>query len=167
MGFYGNEIPNPLDQFGVEYSGYIVSATAAAKITSYEAAIKDENGEEVAYFDELYSEKTLFLFPKKVLKGNHTYTVTLNYRTEASSGNQTKTWSFTTGKGPALIAFKPEFGEITLNEGGPHRLSFQAVLDDGRTEAVEGGITFVSSNPKGLQISADGVLTGLKPAIIR
>ncbi|MEK3871773.1 MULTISPECIES: CAP domain-containing protein [unclassified Paenibacillus] len=162
VGFYGNEIPNPLDQFGAEYSGYIVSATAATKITSYEAAIKDENGEEVAYFDELYSEKTLFLFPKKVLKGNHTYTVTLNYRTEASSGNQTKTWSFTTGKGSALIALKPEFREITLNEGGPYRSSFQAVLDDGRSEAVESGITFVSSDPKGLQISADGVLTGLK-----
>lgn len=161
VGFYGNEIPNPLDQFGVEYSGYIISATTETMITSYEAEIKDEDGEEVAYFDELYS-RTLFLFPKKVLKGNHTYTVTLNYRTEASSGNQTKTWSFTTGKGPALIALNPVFGEITLNEGGQHRSSFQAVLDDGRTEAVESGITFVSSNPKGLQISADGILTGLK-----
>ncbi|MGZ7445082.1 CAP domain-containing protein [Paenibacillus sp. TH7-28] len=160
-GFYGNEIPNPLDQFGVEYSGYIISATTETKITSYEAEIKDEDGEKVAYFDELYA-RTLFLFPKKVLKGNHTYTVTLNYRTEASSGNQTKTWSFTTGKGPALVALDPVFGEITLNEGGPHRLSFHAIFSDGRSEGVESGITFVSSNPKGLQISADGVLTGLK-----
>ncbi|RRJ63354.1 hypothetical protein EHV15_10810 [Paenibacillus oralis] len=162
VGFYGHEIPNPLEQFGLEHSGYIISATTETKITSYEAAIKDEDGEEVAYFEELYSQKTLFLFPKKVLKGNHTYTVTLNYRTEASSENQTKTWSFTTGKGPALIALEPVFGEITLNEGGSHRLSFQAIFGDGRSEAVESGITFVSSNSKGLQVSADGVLTGLK-----
>ncbi|MCM3701891.1 CAP domain-containing protein [Paenibacillus macerans] len=161
VGFYGKEIPNPLDQFGVEYSGYIISATTETQMTSYEAKIKDEDGEEVAYFEELHA-RTLFLFPKKVLKGNHTYTVTLNYRTEASSGNQTQTWSFTTGKGPSLIALKPVLGVITLNEGGPHRLSFQGKLSDGRSEAAESGITFVSSNPKGLQISADGVLTGLK-----
>lgn len=162
VGFYGLEIPNPLNQFGVESSGYIISATTEADMTSYQAVIRDKNGEEVDFFDELYSGDTLFLYPKKVLKGNHAYTVTLNYQTEDSSRNQSKTWSFTTGKGHSLIDLVPNFREITLNQGGKSRLSLQGAYDDGASEPLENGVTFVSNKPAGLQVSAAGDLTALK-----
>lgn len=161
VGFYGLEIPNPLDQFGAEYSGYILSATTDDKMTFNQAVIKDELGNEVAFHEELYSNTTLFLYPKTVLKGNHTYTVTMNYQTEKSPETHTKKWSFTTGKGHALIRLLPDLEEITLNEGGHYYLGFRGVYDDGISEALEGGITFVSTT-KGLQVSGTGDLTGVK-----
>ncbi|MEF2969130.1 CAP domain-containing protein [Paenibacillus sp. M1] len=162
VGFYGNEYPNPLDQFHADYSGYILSASTEGEMTSHQAVIKDENGTEVPYFEELYSDNTLFLFPKSVLKGYHTYTVTLKYQTNNTPGLQTKTWSFTTGKGQTTTRLLPDFGEITLNEGEQTQLNFQGKYSDGTSRTIDGGILYTITDPTGLQISSTGVLTALK-----
>ncbi|WP_170947998.1 hypothetical protein [Paenibacillus sp. 7516] len=39
VGFYGDEIPNPLVPFGVEHSGGIILAVAGFAIDSFEASI--------------------------------------------------------------------------------------------------------------------------------
>ncbi|WP_268632027.1 MULTISPECIES: hypothetical protein [Paenibacillus] len=39
VGFYGNEVPNPLDQFNVEHSSYIISASVPGKLDWHEASI--------------------------------------------------------------------------------------------------------------------------------
>ncbi|MDO7907468.1 CAP domain-containing protein [Paenibacillus sp. JX-17] len=160
VGFYGRENPNPLDQYGVEYSGYIISATAPTGISSYQAVIRDETSTEVPFYDELDGD-TLFLYPKSVLKGHHTYTVRLSWQTQ-NSDMQIKTWSFTTGKGHSLAQLEPVLPEVTLNEGGLLQLKFRGRYDDGVTEAVDSGVTYISSNPKLLQISAAGKITGAR-----
>ncbi|MBE7680125.1 hypothetical protein [Paenibacillus sp. P13VS] len=47
VGFYGNENHNPLDRFGVEHSGGIISAAAGFAIDSFKASIVDSQGQEV------------------------------------------------------------------------------------------------------------------------
>ncbi|AVV54757.1 hypothetical protein C7121_00630 [Paenibacillus glucanolyticus] len=98
IGFYGFETPNPLVQFDVEHSGYIISATAAGPIDKFEAAITDEEGALLHFYEEI-SRDTLFLFPKEILRGLHTYTVSVKYRLEGTQAWHSRTWSFTTGTG--------------------------------------------------------------------
>ncbi|MDR0268206.1 CAP domain-containing protein [Paenibacillus sp.] len=96
-GFYGLESPNPLSKFNVTKSGYIISATTQNEMVWHKAQITDGSGAEVPYFEELHNKNTLFLYPKSVLKGNHTYKVSISYEMKGKTGKQQKTWSFTTG----------------------------------------------------------------------
>lgn len=98
IGFYGFETPNPLLQFNVKHSGYIISATAADRIDKYEATLTDEKGSLLPVYEEI-SGDTLFLYPKEILQGFHTYTVSVNYQLEDTQEWQNRTWSFTTGRG--------------------------------------------------------------------
>lgn len=98
LGFYGNENPNPLSQFKVKSSGYIISATTEKEMIWHTAKIRDEKGVDVPYFEELHSKDTLFLFPKSVLKKSHTYQVSLSYEMKGTPGKKQKIWSFTTGE---------------------------------------------------------------------
>ncbi|WP_236412980.1 CAP domain-containing protein [Paenibacillus sp. JJ-223] len=116
VGFYGFEIPNPLDRFGVEHSGSIISASAGLAIDSFEASIVDSQGQDVPYYSELQGN-TVFLFPKDVLDGYNVYTVKLDYRLYKESQLRSKTWSFTTGKGRAIKGLSAQYDEMVLNPG--------------------------------------------------
>lgn len=162
VGFYGNEIPDPLQQFGIKYSGYIISATTKDDIISHQASIRDENGDNVEFFEEVYRDKTIFLYPKDVLKGKHTYQVTVDVQTKGSSESHIKRWSFTTGKGASLINLTSNLSEIILNEGGKTKVSFRGEYSDGVAYSITDGVSYTSSNIKGLSISNSGELLALK-----
>ncbi|GIP29797.1 hypothetical protein J23TS9_49270 [Paenibacillus sp. J23TS9] len=100
VGFYGNENPNPLSQFNIKSSGCIISATTEKEMVWHQAKITDQNGKEIPIFEELHNKDTLFLYPKYVLKGNHTYQISLSYEMKGSPGKKKKMWSFTTGESP-------------------------------------------------------------------
>ncbi|SFM42353.1 Cysteine-rich secretory protein family protein [Paenibacillus sp. 1_12] len=102
LGFYGFEDPNPLTQFGVSKSGYIISASVPYVIDTkkVDATIKDSKGEVIPYYSQFKLQ--WFLFPKTELKPNETYTVSLNYvvKNGPDEGKKiNKTWSFTTKSG--------------------------------------------------------------------
>ncbi|KAI7282667.1 hypothetical protein KC345_g3369 [Hortaea werneckii] len=162
VGFYGLEIPNPLDQFGAEYSGYIISAAADKPIVSHQATITDESGKAITYHEELDGKYTLFLYPKSVLEGYHKYTVSLQYQVEGSPETLSKIWSFTTGKGHGLTRIIPELNELVMNENGKLQIQLNGQYDDGVTEPLADGVTFASSNPNSLRVSLSGELTAVK-----
>ncbi|WP_347768414.1 CAP domain-containing protein [Gorillibacterium sp. CAU 1737] len=161
IGFYGNEVPNPLEQFQVDYSGYVVSAVTSDEITAYRAVIKDEAGKEVPFFHEQDGENTVFLYPKKILTGYHTYTVTLNYQIAGSSAPLSKTWSFKTGKGQTLTYLLALQEEVMVNEGGKASLLAQGIYNDEVRELLTNGVRY-SSSAKELQVSSQGVVTATK-----
>ncbi|WP_434748775.1 CAP domain-containing protein [Paenibacillus amylolyticus] len=165
VGFYGHETPNPLDQFQAEFSGYIISATSTATdiINDYQVEIKDNQGNDIPYYEELY-DKTLYIYPESILKGNHTYTVSLTYSTRNRSETNSKVWSFTTGEGHHLASIRPFTDEITLNQDEQQQLNWISHYDDGAfDEEIEGFLRYISSNDTGLRISATGMITAIKP----
>lgn len=163
VGFYGLESPNPLSQFNVDHSGYIISATTERDMVWHEAQIADESGAAVPYYEELYGGDTLFLYPKQILKGNHTYKISLSYQMKGTSGKLQKTWSFTTGKGHQLVSVQSRYSELVLNEGGELPIEAEGMYDDGVTEPLQTGVGYASSEPKGLAVSPGGMLKGVKP----
>lgn len=96
IGFYGFENPNPLTQFGISKSGYIISFSSenlGYYLDSLETVIiKDSSGKNVPHFYERAGAH--YFFPKEELKYNETYTVSIDY------ADRNKTWSFTTKSKP-------------------------------------------------------------------
>ncbi|WP_310137291.1 Ig-like domain-containing protein [Paenibacillus amylolyticus] len=162
VGFYGNEIPNPLKQFGVTFSGYIISAAAQLEMISHQVIVKDSRGNELPYHEQLHG-KTLFIYPKSVLKGNQTYTVSLTYSTGEATGSKNKTWSFTTGKGTNLTSITPFIEEVTLNQGEQLQLRWTSHYDDNAFDEATEGLSYISSNAKGLKVSTAGIINAIQP----
>ncbi|MEW4425888.1 CAP domain-containing protein [Paenibacillus pabuli] len=162
VGFYGNEIPNPLVRFGVEHSGGIISATAGFAIDSFEANIVDSQGQEVPYNSELQGD-TVFLYPKDVLDGYSVYTVKLDYTLYKESQLRSKTWSFMTGKGRTIRGLSAQYDELVLNPGSKLPIQITASYDDGTFGTPKTAIAYSSSSPAGLKVSAEGTLSGVKP----
>ncbi|MBY9079208.1 S-layer homology domain-containing protein [Paenibacillus sp. HN-1] len=162
VGFYGGEIPDPLSQFAIEHSGYIISAHTDKDLTSHTAKITDETGTEIPYYEEVKGDD-LYIFPKPILKGNHRYTVSLEYQVEGSADSLKKVWSFTTGKGHALTGLTPAYTEIVLNEGGQFQLQVEGGYDDGTTELLPGSeVKYAVKQNKGLTVSSTGTISGDK-----
>ncbi|WP_256758164.1 S-layer homology domain-containing protein [Cohnella sp. WQ 127256] len=89
VAFPGGEVPNPLEQFGVERSGFIISYQQKDLGSNPSFSLKDSKGNDVPVFSEsnqMYSPDALLLIPKENLKYSETYTATVN----------NKSWSFTT-----------------------------------------------------------------------
>ncbi|GMK39073.1 hypothetical protein PCCS19_21270 [Paenibacillus sp. CCS19] len=83
------EAPNPLKQFGVSKSGFVISYKEYDSPLSVKATLKNSKGESVDFYLENAKDRgymTWFLYPKKDLSPNETYTVAVN----------NTTWSFTT-----------------------------------------------------------------------
>lgn len=100
IGFYGFEIPNPLEQFKVSKSGYIISFSAPSVYTeNIDVKITDSNGNSLPFFLE-NGWGIWFIYPKNELAYGEKYTVSVNYKDdlEENSPIQNKTWSFTTVK---------------------------------------------------------------------
>ena len=105
VSFDGFENPNPLTQFGIETSGYVISYASTQGFDEFKATLKDSKGNIVPIFTENAGE--LFLFPKSHLKYNEKYTVSVSYTTWAGEPVAGKTWSFTTEKDPKVTSPKP------------------------------------------------------------
>lgn len=98
IGFYGGELPDPLKQFKINYSGYIISFQSDFEVRSFKVTIRNSRNETVPFYSEK-SGLTWFFFPKNKLDFDEKYTVKVNYEpinSEEKVG--TKTWSFTTEK---------------------------------------------------------------------
>jgi len=162
VGFYGHEVPNPLSQFGVDYSGYIISATTIDTIDWHEASLIDEKGEAIPFYEEIYSGNTLFLYPKTILEGYHTYRVQLAYRTEGSSETQNQSWSFKTGEGHKLLSIAGSPDELVINEGEETSIRVTGYYDDSVTEPITSNVRYVSNNPSGLKPVSPTSFQGIK-----
>ncbi|OCT13671.1 hypothetical protein A8709_18970 [Paenibacillus pectinilyticus] len=94
IGFYGFEVPNPLEQFGLEKSGYFITyAGVAQDKEDISASMIDSAGKAVDILklkQELGDTNAWHLIPKQELTYGETYTVTV----------EDKTWSFTTKENP-------------------------------------------------------------------
>ncbi|BBW98756.1 stalk domain-containing protein [Geobacillus subterraneus] len=105
------ENPNPLKEFNLEKSGYVVSFVPSSDyvIGNISGKIVDSKGKEVpAFFKEDWNTYIFFLFPKAPLLKNEKYTVTFTYTDEMEGITRTKTWSFTTGSGTSTPTTPPK-----------------------------------------------------------
>ncbi|WP_082927282.1 stalk domain-containing protein [Paenibacillus oryzisoli] len=95
IGFYGFEIPNPLEQFNLEKSGYFITyAGVAQEKSDVTASMIDSQGVSVEIYklkQELGDTNAWHIIPKQELAYGQTYTVTV----------EQTTWSFTTVENPA------------------------------------------------------------------
>jgi len=96
LDFTGNEIPNPLEKFDLDRSGFIISFQHPSGAEIQQATIKNSNGDSIPFYMEATS--TLFLYPAFALNYDDTYTVSLDYTVDGKREN--KTWSFHTIKEP-------------------------------------------------------------------
>ncbi|WP_316570723.1 CAP domain-containing protein [Neobacillus sp. YIM B06451] len=107
LSFIGaSERPNPLEQFKIKKSGYIISYTlpSAISVDNYTVKVTNSKGEEIPVFTE--HKKSIFIFPKYELAPSETYTVHIDYdglhliipkgSLDFPKMNGSKTWSFTT-----------------------------------------------------------------------
>lgn len=106
-GFYGNESPNPLEEFNIPKSGYIISFEPNFQVERVKATITNSRNEKLPF----YQDSILYYFPAYVLDYDETYTVSIDYYVEGVKQN--KTWSFTTKKQPA--SEKPGPGNQLIN----------------------------------------------------
>lgn len=105
IGFYGFEIPNPLEQFDLEKSGYFITYAGVAQdktdVTASLMNSEDQPIEIIKLKQELGDTNAWHIIPKHELAYGEKYTVTV----------ENKTWSFTTVENPAA----PHTG----NKGNP------------------------------------------------
>ena len=99
--FAGNEIPNPLKNYGIDQSGHILTYWMPSEIYIYDDkdfsfVLKDSKGNIVPAFVDFMYGGTAKLIPKKVLNYNETYTATVKWKADAFNKTGGRTWSFTT-----------------------------------------------------------------------
>ncbi|MBP1153651.1 MULTISPECIES: stalk domain-containing protein [unclassified Paenibacillus] len=93
--FYGaSEIPNPLKQFHVEKSGFIISFQPPFHVDGIKATVTDGRGVKVPVYFEYAG--AWFLYPVYPLAYDEQYTVSVDY--DVNGATQNKTWSFRTMK---------------------------------------------------------------------
>ena len=99
VDYYGKEEINPLKQFGIEKSGYVISYAPAPEFwldtDKTVFTLVDSKGTDVPVYKEEHWEGTNFYFPKEPLKYNETYTASISYEDDYGKKGS-KTWSFTT-----------------------------------------------------------------------
>lgn len=106
IGFYGNEVPNPLASYGLSKSGFILTYSAPGEVAfdSTTAKLVNSKGVEIpVIIDGIMG--TLHIIPKTELAYNEKYTVTVSYKGSDRSQDWkevsgTRTWSFTTKPNP-------------------------------------------------------------------
>ncbi|WP_179136183.1 stalk domain-containing protein [Paenibacillus sp. 32352] len=106
------ENPNPLEKFGVSKSGFIISLNELNMTSTASVTLKNSKGISLDFFLEDGRAKdydTWFIYPKKDLEPNETYTVTVN----------NKTWSFSTITTGMTPPSNPSIG--TIVNGKPPR----------------------------------------------
>ncbi|WP_151736728.1 stalk domain-containing protein [Paenibacillus tengchongensis] len=101
LSFDGFETPNPLEQFGVNRSGYILSLNVggvALNETNSKVSLTSSAGKSLSTF--VFGDLgTLFILSKDILSPSTTYTVSITYTPSYglyAGQTSTKSWSFTT-----------------------------------------------------------------------
>lgn len=99
--FDGNEIPNPLKDYGIDQSGHILTYWLPSEAFIYDDkdfsfVLKDSKGNIVPAFVDFMYLGTAKLIPKKVLNYNETYTATVKWYSPDNNQRGGRTWSFTT-----------------------------------------------------------------------
>lgn len=98
--FAGNEIPDPLEDYGIDQSGHILTYWLPSEITVSEDdltfVLKDSKGNTVPAFLDFFYSGVAKLIPKKVLNYNETYTATVKWKARHTGETGGRTWSFTT-----------------------------------------------------------------------
>lgn len=99
--FDGNEIPDPLEDFGIEQSGHILTYWYPSEAFIYEEkdfsfVLKDSKGNVVPSFVDFRMNQSSRLIPKKMLKYNEKYTATVKWYSPDNDQRGGRTWSFTT-----------------------------------------------------------------------
>ena len=128
IDYYGKEEVNPLKQFGIKKSGYVISYAPAAEFwldtDKIVFTLVDSKGTDVPVYKEEHWDGTNFYFPKETLKYNETYTASISYEDQDHVRKGSKTWSFTTKayskpKKPAMKAKTTDViwkGRILINK---------------------------------------------------
>lgn len=99
--FAGNEIPDPLKNYGIDQSGHIVTYWLPSEAFIYDDkdfsfVLKDSKGNIVPAFVDFMYSGTAKLIPKKMLNYNETYTATVKWYSPDNNQRGGRTWSFTT-----------------------------------------------------------------------
>ncbi|MCM3714102.1 S-layer homology domain-containing protein [Alkalihalobacillus oceani] len=102
IGFYGDEVPNPLEQFNLRVSGFVISYEPPMDfyidLDTYKVTLTDSQGNNVPLLEEKSPIGTSFFFPTELLKYNEKYTVNVTYEDEFEGKQGSSQWSFTTQK---------------------------------------------------------------------
>ncbi|MEJ8305379.1 CAP domain-containing protein [Saccharibacillus sacchari] len=126
VGFYGNEVPNPLAWFNVSFSGYIISVQSNQSFIDYEFKLTDPSGKSLdTYVDE--KSRELYFIPKKLLHPNTVYRAELRYKLGDGTAQKTHGWSFSTGNGLPVHRLST-FPQVTVNEGESIASEFTATF---------------------------------------
>ncbi|WP_028987434.1 CAP domain-containing protein [Thermicanus aegyptius] len=98
ISYWGREIPNPVEEFGLKTSGFIITFNPDQELgepyidsEDMEPSLVDSKGNAVPF----YFNKYAYIIPKEPLKYGETYTVNVKY-----TKGRSLTWSFTTKKAP-------------------------------------------------------------------
>lgn len=102
IGFYGNEAPNPLEEYDLDKSGYIISFSPPIDIfvEDIDFTLKDSKGAIVPVIKEINYVGDSFFIPKLELKYSEKYTASAYYKDAFDGRTGGKTWSFTTKADP-------------------------------------------------------------------
>lgn len=98
--FGGNEIPNPLKNYGIAQSGHILTYWLPLDVAVSDGhltfVLKDSKGVTVPAFLDFFYSGTARLIPKQQLKWRETYTATVKWKARHTTATGGRTWSFTT-----------------------------------------------------------------------
>ncbi|WP_290770033.1 MULTISPECIES: SH3 domain-containing protein [Exiguobacterium] len=99
--FAGNEIPDPLKDYGIDQSGHILTYWYPSEAFIYDESdfsfvLKDSKGNVVPAFVDFKRNQASRLIPKKRLNYNETYTATVKWYSPDNNQRGGRTWSFTT-----------------------------------------------------------------------
>jgi len=94
--FNGVETPNPLQQFKIDESGYIISFQPNFKVQNVFATLKDSKGNQIPLYVE--GNDVWYFFPSYTLAYGEKYTVEVSYSKDENPEKLIKKWSFTTQK---------------------------------------------------------------------
>ncbi|WP_215112321.1 MULTISPECIES: SH3 domain-containing protein [unclassified Exiguobacterium] len=126
--FAGNEIPNPLKDYGIDQSGHILTYWYPSEAFIYDESdfsfvLKDSKGNVVPAFVDFKRNQASRLIPKKMLNYNETYTATVKWYSPDNNQRGGRTWSFTTMVRPPYLDYlEPsvkESKDYTLIKGQP------------------------------------------------
>ncbi len=99
--FGGNEIPNPLKNYGISQSGHILTYWYPLDVMVFDSknfsfVLKDSKGVVVPAFVDFKMNQAVRLIPKQQLKWGETYTATVKWTSPEDKMSGGRTWSFTT-----------------------------------------------------------------------
>lgn len=98
IGFYGHEIPDPLEEFNIQKSGYIISLQSSLPVGVINAVVTDSTGGEIPLY---HTPGSGLIYPAYELSYDEKYKVSVDYLVNHVKYN--KTWSFRTQSLPKYL----------------------------------------------------------------